>query len=280
LDPNPEARADKPRLRVDRDAPAMTDQRIGAIVRFLRLRKRWRQLDLARRAGVSQSAVSRIEHGHLETLTLETIRRVLAALDARTDVVVRWRGGDLDRMLGAAHAALHEDVAQRLLSASGWRFAPEVSFSIYGERGVIDILAWHEATRSLLVIELKTELVDFNELLGTLDRKVRLAREIAAERGWTRPASVSVWLVVVDSSTGRRRARQHAAMLRAALPDDGRVMRRWLVRPSGRVAAMSFWPNMRPGTGKAGIGRIRQPRSRVRVAATHESAAGRGWKAP
>lgn len=35
---------------------------------------------------------------------------------------------------------------------------PEVSFSIYGQRGVIDILAWHAATRSLLVIELKTEM--------------------------------------------------------------------------------------------------------------------------
>jgi transcriptional regulator with XRE-family HTH domain len=257
----------------------MTDQRLGAIVRFLRLRKRWRQIDLARRAGVSQSVVSRIERGHLGTLTLETIRRVLAALDARTDVVVRWRGGDLDRMLGAGHAALHEEVAQRLLSQPGWRFAPEVSFSIYGERGVIDILAWHQATRSLLVIELKTELVDFNELLGTLDRKVRLARDVAAERGWTRPASVSVWLIVVDSSTSRRRAREHGSMLRAALPDDGRAMRRWLARPSGRVAAMSFWPNMRPGTGKPGIRPIRDPRGRVRVAPTHAAAFGPARKA-
>ena len=228
----------------------------------------------------SQSVVSRIERGHLETLTLETIRRVLAALDARTDVVVRWRGGDLDRMLGASHAALHEDVAQRLLSQPGWRVAPEVSFSIYGERGVIDILAWHEATRCLLVIELKTELVDFNELLGTLDRKARLAREVAAERGWTRASRVSVWLIVVDSSTSRRRAREHGTMLRAALPDDGRAMRRWLARPSGRVAAVSFWPNMRPGTGTSGIGPIRRPRARVRVVATHDAAAAHGRKAP
>jgi Holliday junction resolvase-like predicted endonuclease len=113
-------------------------------------------------------------------------------------------------MLAAGHAALHEEVAAALLAEPGWRVLPEVSFSIWGERGVIDILAWHEPTRSLLVIELKTELVDFNELLGTLDRKSRLARQIAAERGWTNPSSVSVWVVVVDSSTSRRRARDDA----------------------------------------------------------------------
>jgi ribosome-binding protein aMBF1 (putative translation factor) len=39
----------------------LNDQRFGAIVRVLRVRRRWRQVDLARRAGVSQSVVSRIE---------------------------------------------------------------------------------------------------------------------------------------------------------------------------------------------------------------------------
>ncbi len=48
----------------------------------------------------------------------------------------------------------------------------------------IDILAWHAASRSLLVIELKTELVDVQETVGTLDRKRRLAAQVAAERGW------------------------------------------------------------------------------------------------
>ena len=48
-----------------------------------------------------------------------------------------------------------------------WVVRPEVSFSIYGERGVIDVLAWHPARRAILVIELKTELVDINELMGT-----------------------------------------------------------------------------------------------------------------
>ena len=59
-----------------------------------------------------------------------------------------------------------------------------VASAIYGERGVIDILAWHQKTGSLLVIELKTAVADVNELLGTMDRKQRLAAQVAHERGW------------------------------------------------------------------------------------------------
>ncbi len=63
---------------------------------------------------------------------------------------------------------------------------PEVSFAVYGERGVIDILAWHPGERALLVIELKTEIVDIQDLIGTVDRKRRLARVVARDRGWVR----------------------------------------------------------------------------------------------
>jgi hypothetical protein len=79
---------------------------------------------------------------------------------------------------------LHESVAEALRRRwPAWILAPEATFSIYGERGAIDILAWHPGRRVVLVIELKTDVVDLNELLGTLDRKRRLARTIASERG-------------------------------------------------------------------------------------------------
>ncbi len=51
-----------------------------------------------------------------------------------------------------------------------WLAQPEVSFAIYGERGVIDILAFHPRSRALLVIELKTGIVDVQALIGTVDR--------------------------------------------------------------------------------------------------------------
>ena len=87
-------------------------------------------------------------------------------------------------MLNVRHSRLAESVAVLFAALPAWRIAPEVSFSVYGERGVIDILAFHAASGCLLVIELKTEIVDINQLVGTLDRKHRLALGIARERGW------------------------------------------------------------------------------------------------
>jgi transcriptional regulator with XRE-family HTH domain len=227
----------------------MDDLRFGQLVRRVRLRSQLRQSDVAGRAGVSQSMVSRIERGHLAGIPLATLRRVCAVLEIRVDVVPRWRGADLDRLINARHSALHEAVAQHFASVPDWLFQPEVSFSIWGERGVVDILAFHPKRKALLVIELKTEIVDVNELVGTLDRKVRLAREVAAKRGWTIPAdtTVSAWVIVLEGRTNRRRVQDHAAMLRAAPPADGRAVAGWLVRPRRPLRCLSFWPDSRPG---------------------------------
>jgi hypothetical protein len=189
--------------------------------------------------------VSRIEHGHIESFSVACLVRVAAALDIRLDLVPRWRGGELDRVLNKGHSALHESVARSFSRRPGWTLAPEVSFSVYGERGVIDTLAWHAATRALLVIELKTAIVDVQELVGTLDRKRRLARGIARERGWS-ATSVGCWVIVAGSRTNRRRIDTHRTMLRAALPADGRAIAAWLLRPAGTVAALSMWPDLRP----------------------------------
>lgn len=221
----------------------MDDHRIGAALRAIRIRKRWRQVDVAERAGVSRWAIIGIERGRLAGLPLGTVRAVAAALDARLDTVLRWQGGDLPRLLSARHAAMHEVMARFFGDLPDWTAEPEVSFSIYGERGIIDVLAWHPGRRILLVIELKTEVVDVNEMLGSLDRKRRLARVIARDRGWD-PLEVGVWLVIADGRTNRRHVASHMAVLRAKLPTDGRSIRAWLRNPAGAVAALSFLPTV------------------------------------
>ncbi|HSH22267.1 MAG TPA: helix-turn-helix domain-containing protein [Candidatus Caenarcaniphilales bacterium] len=224
----------------------MDDQRVGGALRAVRIRKRWRQKDVAARAGVSPAMVSLLERGHLDRVSLLTLRRVAAVLDVRLDVVARWRGGELDRLMNAAHAALHEEVARYFGELSGWQQLPEVSFAFFGERGVIDILAYHEASGALLVVELKTELVSIEDLLSTTDRRMRLAARIAGERGW-HAATVSAWVVVAESDANRRRAGKHAATLRSGLPANGHQMRAWLGRPEGSIAALSFWANSNRG---------------------------------
>jgi transcriptional regulator with XRE-family HTH domain len=89
----------------------MDDLRFGSTIRLVRIRKRLTQDELSKLAGVSRGTVSRIERGHLDQVSLASIRAVAKALDVRVDLVPRWRGGDLDRLLNSRHSALHEQVA-------------------------------------------------------------------------------------------------------------------------------------------------------------------------
>ena len=235
--------------------------RLGSICRALRVHKGWRQEDVADRAGLSRTTVSFLENGHISRLRVDAVVRIFEALGGRIDFVARWHGGELDRLLNARHSALHEAVARGLRRLHGWVLAPEVSFAIRGERGVIDILAWHAETRTLLVIELKTDIVDINELMGTVDRKRRLAVYVARDRGWM-AANVAVWVIVGDSVMNRRRVRSHNATLRAAFPSDGRTVAGWLRRPAGELRCLSFWSNVAGANAKAGLATVKRVRKR------------------
>jgi transcriptional regulator with XRE-family HTH domain len=227
----------------------MDDLRVGTIVRQVRIKKGWRQLDLARKAKVSPSTVSRIERGHLDLARVGTLRRVCHALEIMVDINVRYRAGDLDRLLNAKHSALHEAVAEMFeAELPAWTTEHEVSFAIYADRGVIDIVAWHAGRRALLIIELKTDVVDVNDLMATMDQRRRLARQIVKDRGWD-PVTVSTWVVIANSRTNRKRVATHSAVLRTAFPRDGRSMAAYLADPAERIDALSFWYRPTKATG-------------------------------
>ena len=246
----------------------MDDQRLGRLGRVVRIKKRWRQEDVANRARVSRATVSRFEAGELETLTLGTIRRICAALEVRAELVGRWRGGDGDRLLNAGHAAMHEAIARRFSHLPGWQIYPEVTYSFFGERGAIDLVAWHPAASALLLVELKTQLVDLNDLMGSMDRRRRLGRRIAAQRGWN-PRVVGTWVAVTENATNARSIRSHAAVLRAAFPDGGRAIGSWLRNPVGRISALSLLSYARPqsaGQVATGVRRVRARRKPSAIA--------------
>lgn len=232
----------------------MDPLRLGRQIRALRRRRDWRQLDLAAKAGLSRGVVATIEQGRGDRVTVATLDRIAAALGARLFCRLEWQGENLDRLLDADHARLVEQIV-RHLGQAGWACATEASFSVFGERGSIDVLAYHAGRGVILVVEAKSTVPDVGGMLMTLDRKTRLAPGIARDRGWTAQA-VARLLVITESGTARRRIAAHRATFEAAFPLRGRTVTRWLREPAGNVSGLWFLP----GDSQA----VTSARSRVR----------------
>jgi transcriptional regulator with XRE-family HTH domain len=213
--------------------------RLGLGIRALRRRRGWRQKDLAAAARVGQTLVSLIERGHVDQVSIPALQAVAAAVDARLTLEIRWRAGDLDRLLDSDHARLSATFVDRL-RADGWESRVEVTYATPRSYGSIDVLAWHAPTRTLLVIEIKTAIPSAEATLRKLDEKVAVAANVARQRfGWV-AAHMAHVLVVEDTSTNRRRMDAHAALFEAALPRSGAGLRRWLADPVGAVAGRLF----------------------------------------
>jgi transcriptional regulator with XRE-family HTH domain len=240
------------------------DRRVGLVLRALRRRLGKRQVDVARDAGVSASVVSRAERGHVDTLTIRTVRSLFAAVDARFDGSVRWRGGELDYLLDRAHAELGTAVTQ-MLSGAQWEVRPEVTFMRFGERGSIDLLAVRSDRRAAAIFELKSEMTSFEEQQRRLDAKARVAASVVEERFLWRPTALGVILVLADTSTNRARVSRVAPLIRSALPAGNVQVRRWLRDPVGDIQGIWFFRDLHRGTVKRGASsphRVRVPRER------------------
>jgi transcriptional regulator with XRE-family HTH domain len=241
----------------------MNDPRFGAALRALRRRRGWRQRDVGSTVGVSQQFISKLECGRLGDVSMDELRNVASALDATIAVDLRWHGGGLDRLLDERHATLIGSTAA-LLTELDWEPDVEATYAHYGERGSIDILAWHRVMRTLLVVEIKTELVSIEATLRKLDEKVRLAPGIAFDRWGSRPAAVARLLVLPSSTTHRRQVVRHAAVLDVALPLRFDEIRAWLRRPVGPVNGLLFVASTTRGSTRhadATGRRVRRPQS-------------------
>ena len=218
----------------------MDDQRIGAFARAVRRKLGWRQSDVGARAGVAQSVVSQFERGRLEELSLTTSRRICAALDIRLDLLPRWRGGEIDRLLDERHAAMVEAAMVATRGWPGWQGRGEVTFSFYGDRGSVDVFAWNAALRAVLIEEIKSDLTAIEGTLRPLGVKRRWAADIAErELGW-RPRWIGVVLVLPEGSHVRARVTAHQATFDSVLPSRLSDLRSWARDPRGPIGAIWF----------------------------------------
>ena len=174
---------------------------------------------------------------------------------------VRWRGGELDRLLDADHALLGERWSA--LRGVRWEARAEVTYSEYGERGSIDELAYDPATGTLLVTELKTGIYEANRTVAKLDEKARLAATIARRLGWV-VSTVIPCFVIADTRTNRRRVADHAALF-GRFEQRGGPARAWLRDPVDRAGGLLVFVPLSDVRGTHGR---RAGRQRVRPGAT------------
>jgi transcriptional regulator with XRE-family HTH domain len=235
----------------------MNDTQVGSVFRAVRLRRGLTQSEVGAAAGLGRSTVSSIELGNVEQASLRTARAIARVLGISLTVDARWRGAEATRLLEERHGALVREVAA-VLAGLGFEVRVEYTFNIWGERGSIDVLAWHPLLRAVVAIEVKTRLVDFQDLLASTDRKRRLLATICGQESWNAEAIGSV-LVLPEESWARHAVRRFVPILDTAFPARTVQVRRWLLRPIGDLRGIWFLSN--DGLGST----IRRPGGPMRV---------------
>lgn len=181
---------------------------MGRLLRMLRIRKEWRQADVAAKAELSPSVIGRHEGGIVGSLA--ALESHAGVFSLRIDVRLLGRAGELVRLADEEHAAIVEALAA-WFRAAGFLAEAEASFSEWGERGRIDLLAFDPKTGTLVIVEVKTQLLDLQDLFGSLGVKERLAATIAERRGWTVRRRVSV-LAAAATASNRVIVRSHPSL--------------------------------------------------------------------
>lgn len=190
-----------------------TREVLGAAVFDLRKVIGWTQEELGARVGMSQSEVSRVEHGRLVDLSFESAERLLTAMGARIVISVDAPFlGDRKRQREPAHARCSAHVSSRLRRA-GWEVATEVEIGGDRSRGWIDVLAYHPGTRLLLVIEIKTEIRDLGAIERALNWYEREAMIAARRFGWQPRGRLGCLLLLATDANEARAAANREPLL-------------------------------------------------------------------
>jgi transcriptional regulator with XRE-family HTH domain len=239
------------------------DVRVGRVARALRRRRGWRQIDLAARVGCHQTTISRLERGHWRALSFERVRRIFGEMDAGLEALVRWRAGEVDRLLDERHAVIIEAVARR--TSGGWQVHPEVTYNEYGERGSIDLLNLREVEKAACIFEVKGDVSSVEATIRKHGEKARLASGIIKRRWGWRPRAIARILVIEDTMTARRAVARHSATFRAAYPATSREVTAWLRQPDGSLAGIWFLSVKHPRADSGAGGGSRRVRARRRV---------------
>ena len=142
--------------------------------------------------------------------------------------------GDLHALTDTGHAALVETVV-RYLTVAAWLTRVEA----ISASGAIDVLAFHPEHRMLLVVEVKSHIVDIQRTLREIGYRRAAWRRAATEQGWDARA-VSTLLVIRETSAQRRLVARHRGIFDSAMPLHGAEARAWLAQPTVPAGLLLF----------------------------------------
>ena len=195
----------------------MDGRRVGRVLRAVRVHK-LAAARCRRAARVSQSRCL-VPNGDCWTESPSVqLDQIAAVLDVSIFLDAKWNGGIVDRLIDRAHASIVEAVVRELRDL-GWEVVVEFGFNHYGDRGSVDVLAWHSASRTLLIVEVKSILTDLQSTFTSLATKMRMVPMLARrDLGWD-VRSVSRLIVMPGSTANRATVARHEATFDVVLPD-------------------------------------------------------------
>lgn len=194
----------------------------------------WSRRELARRAKVSRQLVDLVENAAI-TPTLDTVARLFDPLGIEAELVTRspflidgGRQGD------AAHSRCGAYVHRRL-QAARLTVRREVEIVHGRTHGWIDLLALEPATRTAVVVEIKTQLDNLGRIERTIAWYEREAGTASRRLGW-RPSRVVSWLILLATDSVDARLSENRATLALAFPARASALDAWLRDPASKQA--------------------------------------------
>ena len=145
----------------------------------------------------------------------------------------------MDRLIDEGHAILVGAITSTLRRLE-WEVEVEVSFSSYGDRGSIDVLAWHRLSRTLW--SLRSRLSSVLSKACCVHSTSRSGWRARSRRNVSdgAPSRLAGCLLLPEDRTARRAVARHRQVFDSALPARTREVRKWLATPEGALAGLMF----------------------------------------
>lgn len=208
-------------------------RRIGIALRDSRRALGLTQREVATRAGITQTHVSRIERGVEPATPLTTLAACAAAVGVQLAAFIEARPG-------ASLPRDHEHLRRQALvidtaRAGGWRGEPEARVTVPGgQPRSVDVLLARDVARECAVTEIWDLMPDIGDAMRGLEAKVEAVRQ-RLDPEWR----VTGLLVVRATRRNRELVHRFGALFRARYPASSTAWLRALTDPDAPMPAGS-----------------------------------------